>query len=72
MKQKIKVVKSGEEYMQEIFNKMDYSRKSDSMEGTLFRIKRKRDIYQLSETILHYCFAKGRLTASEALEAMRL
>lgn len=72
MKKKIKIVECGEEYIQEIFNKMDNSRKYDSMDGTLFRIKGKTGIYELSETVLHYCFAKERLTASEALEAMRV
>lgn len=54
MKKKIKVIKCGKEYLQEIFNKMD---DPDSMEGTLFRIKGKRDVYQLSGVVLHYCFA---------------
>lgn len=43
---------------------------SDVMEGRQFTVAGSRKKYAYSSTIMHYCFAKGRINVEEALDIM--
>lgn len=43
---------------------------SDVMEGRKFTVEGSRRTYVYSSTIMHYCFAKGRISVKQALDIM--
>lgn len=43
---------------------------SEVLEGCRFTVKGSRRTYVYSSTIMHYCFAKGRISVAEALDIM--
>lgn len=49
---------------------IEHPRLMDVMEGRLFTVAGSRKKYAYSSTIMHYCFAKGRISVEEALDIM--
>lgn len=45
---------------------------ADILEGKEFRVRGIKGKFKVSYTLLHYCFAKGKITSHECLDMMRI
>lgn len=60
-----------EESLSSLFDETtDRPELSDIMEGCLFMVAGSKRKYVYSSTIMHYCFAKGRISVKQALDIM--
>lgn len=59
--------------LKKLFHTMtDFEQYIDILDGKEFKIKFEQKLYRISYTMLHYCFAKGRITEQQCLDMMRI